>query len=269
MDKKGNYAVLLLLLALIIAVYAAASFYFQRMSDIWMKLRRMEILKNDIKYLQAQADEHREAAAPLVLRLFSYSKEDTRIKILFAGKEIWIGKPDEMNFTYEVEYFGKVRIWSEDGKFISSIVGMPYRYVLSTDYHYEEFVHAVQYYLWQMDKAIMGDKEELSNLEKEARSLSNNPIVLIFLAAPLISIALQFISLYAIDVSSALKYSGVLSNPYVLIPTLAVYLSFAVLTFLLHSGTLIPLHTIAVLYLLTSFPSAISPIIFIYERIIE
>mgnify|MGYP001772666307 CR=1 FL=1 len=271
MSEVRSYATLILLLALITIVYSIPSLYFGRMSEIWLKSKRLEVLRNEISYLQNQADRYREEVAPLVLRLFSYSREGDEVSLLYSGREFWRGSLADLNLTHEVKHFGKVRIWVEDGRVTSSILGMPYRYTLRT-YYDEELSYVVQGFLdmaGRIDEAVERDMKELSTLEKELKYLTSSSLVYPFLATPLISLAIQFASLRALDPISARKYLSVLFSPYVLLPTVATYFAFASISLSFHWGTLVPLYVIGALYVLTSIPSLISPILYAYERIIE
>lgn len=271
MSKTSSYATFLLLLAIVVVIYAIPSLYFERMNEIWQKSRRVEVLKNEIRYLETQADRYREAVAPLVLRLFSFSRDDGEVRILYSGKEIWRGSVEGLNITQEVEHFGSVRIWVEDSRIVSSILGMPYRYTLRT-YYDEELAYVVEDFLskaGRIDEAAERDKEELSVLENELRILSSSPLAYPFIATPLISIGVQFALLSFLDRVVSKKYAGVLTSPYVFLPAVATYVAFATLTIYFHSGILMPLHAIGALYLLTSLPSLISPIVYAYERIVE
>ncbi|MCS7103560.1 MAG: hypothetical protein NZ992_06745, partial [Candidatus Korarchaeum sp.] len=248
-----------------------SSFYFQKMDDIWSEMRRIEVLRNEILYLKNKADQYREAVAPLVLRLFSYSEEGDELSILYSGREIWRGRPADLKITYDIEGFRSVRIRREDSRVVASIAGMPYNYTLKTFYH-EELTYIVREALnnaRRLDKAALRDEEELARLEAELTSFTKDPLAAVFSATPLISAALQYAFLRRTDPEVGLKYASLLRNPYILLLSLALYLSFLSATLTLHSGVLMPLHVIAVLYILTSIPSLISPLLFAYEKIIE
>lgn len=260
---------LIILLLSIIAIYTAFGSYFFEMERIWETSKKIDVLRNEINYLSIKADLRREAIAPLVLRLFSYSREGESIRISFAGNEIWRGDLKDLNFTYDLENFGQIRFKLEDSRVVSEIIGMPYRYTLKGFYE-EELAYAVQDTLdtiGRIEKAIEKDKTNISALENELRDLSTNLFLPLFLLAPLFSIAVQFLVLRELDEGVARKYLGVLANPYIMVPTAALYASFLYLTLAFHTGTLMPLHVILVLYILTSISSIISPIIYIYEKI--
>ena len=262
---------LVLLLLSIIAIYTAFGSYLLEMELIWETSKKIDVLRNEINYLSIKADLRREAIAPLVLRLFSYSKEGDSIKIFFMGDEIWSGDLKSLNFTYELENFGQIKFKLEDSRIVSEIEGMPYRYTLKSFYE-EELAYVIQDTLdiiGRIEKAIERDKANVSTLENKLRDLSVNPFLPLFLLAPLFSIVVQFLILRELDKEVARKYLGVLANPYILIPSAALYISFFYLTLAFHSGTLMPLHVISALYILTSISSIVSPIIYIYEKIIK
>jgi len=262
---------LLILLLLTTSIYAASSTYFQKMEGIWLRERRMEVLRGEISYLSTKADEYREAVAPLVLRLFSYSIEDDGVAVLFSGREIWRGALRDLNLTHEVEHFGLIRIGVEDSRIVASVVGMPYNYTLRTFYH-EDLACVVQEALdkaGRLDDSVSKDEEELARLEEELSSFSRDPSVALFLATPLISVVLQYALLLTANQDLAGKYADLLRNPYLLLPSMAVYICFLSLTLAFHLGTLVPLHVLAVLYSLTSIPSLASPVLFAYERLME
>lgn len=263
---RGPSVVLLLLLTA--SIYAASSAYFLKMGDIWLKERRIEVLRNEILYLKNKADQYRETVAPLVLRLFSYSGEGGELRVLYAGREVWRGRPEELNLSYEVGNFSSVRVRREDSRVVASIVGMPYEYTLKP-FYYEELAPVVQYALnnaGKLDEAASEDEKELAELERELRSFAEDPLVIPFLATPLLSAVAQYYALRREDPEVAGKYASLLRNPYVLLPSSAVYFSFTLITLTFHQGVLVPLHVIAVLYALTSIPSLISPILLAYER---
>ncbi len=258
---------LFLLILMIASIYAASSLYFGKMDEIWVRERRIEVLRNEILYLKNKADEYREMVAPLVLRLLSYSEEGDHFRILYSGSEIWRDGRFNVNMTYYVRNFGSILIRNEDGRIVARIFGMPYNYTLKP-FYYEELVYVVQYALdnaGRLDEAVSKDEEELTKLERELATFTADPLAAIFLLTPVISITMQYALLRRIDPELAGKYASLMRNPYVLLPSLAVYASFLSVTLTLHSGVLIPLHVIAVLYSLTSVPSLISPILFAYE----
>jgi hypothetical protein len=132
---------LIILLLSIITIYTAFGSYFFEMERIWETSKKIDVLRNEINYLSIKADLRREAIAPLVLRLFSYSRDGESIRISFAGNEIWRGDLKDLNFTYDLENFGQIRFKLEDSRVVSEIVGMPYRYTLKGFYE-EELAYA-------------------------------------------------------------------------------------------------------------------------------
>ncbi|MEM3372308.1 MAG: hypothetical protein QXO55_06855 [Candidatus Korarchaeum sp.] len=263
----GKLTAILLSLLLTASIYALSSLYFGKMGEIWAKERRIEVLRSEILYLRNKADQYRETVAPLVLRLFSYQKEGEEVRLLYSGTEIWRGRFAELNLTYGVENLGAVRIGREDGRVVASIIGMPYSYTLKT-FYYEELAEVVQYALnnaGRLDESASRDEEELARLEAELKSFAWDPLVVPFLATPIISALAQYALLKREDPELSRRYAGLLRNPYVLLPSLAVYAAFFLIVVAFHWGMIVPLHVIAVLYGLTSVPSLISPLLFAYE----
>jgi len=82
-------------------------------------------------------------------------------------------------------------------------------------------------------------------------------------------LAILLILLKILDSSLLRKYIGVILNSYLFLPFLFIYVTLILLTVMLNKGDLIPLHAIMALYVLTAIPSLASPVLYLYERIIE
>lgn len=268
MISEKHIALLIMLLATA-TVYGIFGSYYYTMEDIWRTAKRIEVLKNEIFHLSTSVEEEKEAIAPLVLRLFSYSKEDSIIRIYYGGVEIWRGSLSELNTTYNVVNFGEVHLRISNGSVVASAGG--YSHVLNNSYQ-EEMLYVVENsarWIHVINDAIRRDEENLTNLKNLLSSISWSPLMFAFLLVPVASIAIQLILLRILDSSLLRKYIGVILNPYLLLPFLFIYAALILLTVMLNKGDLIPLHAIMALYVLTAIPSLASPVLYLYERIIE
>jgi len=265
--SSSKHARFLLLLFTVIITYSIFGSYFYTMDEIWRIARRMEVLNNEIFHLSTSAEREREAIAPLVLRLFAFSREDGALRVYYSGEEIWSGSEGELNITYNVEGFGYVSIRAERGRIIASTRG--YFHEIGTS-HQENLSWVVKEGIEKalaMEEAAVRDRNDLERMKNLLKSISWSPLMFSFLLTPVISLLVQHLLLRRESLSG--RYAELVLNPYLLIPFLSAYLMLVLLTAILNSGVLIPLHAILAAYILTAIPSLVSPILYAYERIVE
>ncbi len=64
-------------------------------------------------------------------------------------------------------------------------------------------------------------------------------------------------------------YIELFKSPYISLPTASIYLIFIYLTYLYHTGTLLPVHIFLVLYALLSIPSLIALLLYYHKSCAE
>ncbi len=266
----GNKRLIMVALIIpILVIFAAGGTYLDQMAEIYHKVKKIEVLSNEMFYLNTKIDKLRELVAPLILRMFSYHKAGNVYEVMYRDVVIWKGHLNSLNITYTVKGVGQVRIAYENGDVVARFEGRPYSYELKStwDKDTQYFVDSVVSELLDLEDAYNEDEMERNILRSEVKMALYNPMLAFFLASPLISIAAEVLLLKRLGRKILDTYLQALRNPYILLPTIAVYAVFGYLTISFHLGNLLPIHVFTVLFALLAIPSLAAPIIYYYEEI--
>ncbi|GEM_PF-6062499 len=110
-------------------------------------------------------------------------------------------------------------------------------------------------------------KAERHELQEKISRTRQDPYVLVFLAMPLVSILAMYTILSKVGLGK--DYAELFKSPYMTLPTAMVYLILIYLTYLYHTGTLLPVHIFLVLYALLSIPSIAALLLYYHEACAE
>ncbi len=262
-------SVLVMLPAAMLIIFAAGGAHILRMEQLYKDVKDLEVIDREIFYLDTKIEQLRQTIAPVVLRNFSVRNTTGGVELLYRDKVVWKGDPKELNTTYEVEYFGKVILTHRDGKVVVTTEDGVFKYEPKEEWDQMSayFVDYVMKKIKPLVEASNEKKAEKKDLQERVSRTKRDPYVLVFLAMPLVSIVAMYLTLSRVGLGR--EYAELFKSPYMTLPTAMVYLTLVYLTYLYHTGTLLPLHVFLALYVLLTIPSIAALILYYHEACAE
>lgn len=246
--------ILMMLLAMVLLL-SIGGIHILTMERIYKDVKRLDVTNREIFYLNTKVEQLRLMIAPLILRLFSVRNTSEGIEVLYRGEVIWKGELRDLNTTYDVRYYGSIILAQLHGRVQAMTPDREFRYTLKEEWSREQayFVDYVIDNLKPMLEALEAKERFREELRERISSSMSDPYLAVFLAMPLLSIMAEYLILRRLGLGE--DYAGLMRSPYMALPTIAVYLTLAYLTFIFLNGDLLPLHLFIVLYALMSIPS--------------
>ncbi len=260
-------SILVALPTIMLILMAIGGLHLLTMDQLHKDVKKLEVIDREIFYLDTKIEQLRQMIAPVVLRNFSVRNTTEGVEVLYRDRVVWRGKPGELNTTYAVEYFGKVILTGRDGRVVVMTEDGVFKYSPKGEWDRGSayFVDYVMKKLKPLIEASNEKKAERQELQERISRTKQDPYVLVFLAMPAISILAMYALLSRID-DLGRDYAELFKSPYMTLPTAMVYLILVYLTYLYHTGTLLPVHVFLVLYALLSIPS-IAALLLYYHRV--
>ncbi len=237
------------------------------MDQLHKDVKELEVIDREIFYLDTKIEQLRQMIAPVVLRNFCIRNTTDGVEVLYRDKVVWKGDPKELNTTYTVKYFGKVILTNRGGRVVVMTEDRVFKYTPKEEWDQGSayFVDYVMKKLKPLVEASDEKKKEKQELQERISRTKQDPYVLVFLAMPAASILAMYLVLSRID-DLGKDYAELFKSPYMTLPTAMVYLILIYLTYLYHTGTLLPVHVFLVLYALLSIPS-IAALLLYYHKV--
>ncbi len=258
-------SILVALPAIMLIIFAVGGLHILRMEQLYKDVKDLEVIDREIFYLDTKIEQLRQKIAPVVLRNFRVRNTTGGVELLYRDKVVWKGHPEELNTTYEVEYFGKVILTHRDGKVMVTTEDGVFKYVPKEEWD-RTSAYYVDYVMNKIKPLIEASNErkaEKKDLQVRISRTKQDPYVLVFLAMPLVSIVAMYLILSKVGLGG--DYAELFKSPYMTLPTAMVYLTLVYLTYLYHTGTLLPLHVFLALYALLTIPSIAALILYYHE----
>ncbi|MDK2373371.1 MAG: hypothetical protein QI197_08360 [Candidatus Korarchaeota archaeon] len=239
------------------------------MERLHKDVKELEVIDREIFYLDTKIEQLRQMIAPVVLRGFWIQNTTEGVEVLYRDRVVWKGDPHALNTTYTVEYFGKVIITNRDGKVVVTTEDGVFKYYPKGkwDQGSAYFVDYVMKKLKPLIESSSSKKAERQELQEKISRTRQGPYVLVFLAMPLVSILAMYMVLSRIGLGR--DYAELFRSPYMTLPTAMVYVILIYLTYLYHTGILLPVHVFLILYALLSIPSIAALLLYYHEACAE
>ncbi len=265
---NGYRAVILIILLLPIPLlFGVGGLHLISMNKLHRTAKMLDILERETFYLNNKIEQLRLIVEPVILKTFSIRNFSQGIEVLYEGKVVWKGAPEDLNMAYNIRYFGSVLLTHKDDKIIVMTSDHAFEYELKGNWD-KRIAPFIEYNLQKLEpliKAFNDKKREKMNLQVEIFRTRYDPYLLVFLSMPLISIAVEFYLLRKFGRKVEDDYVEVLKSPYIMIPTVSAYSALIILSLLYHMGTLLPIHIFIALYALLSIPSLAAVLLYYFR----